>query len=170
MLWSISGSLNFSLLGHDWSFPGYMVYAAYLSIVLKVALSHYLGKVLITLNMQQQNAEGDFRFLDIQVRENAEQVAFYQGGGREGERLIQRFSRVRANALSVILHEFKVSFGQSLFSHFLSPLPTLLALPRLLCGEISFGDLTRIQMAYGSLGATLSYFMQAYQGLPVGWC
>ncbi|WP_235207150.1 hypothetical protein [Pectobacterium brasiliense] len=79
-------------------------------------------------------------------------MAFYQGGNREGERLAQRFARVRDNVLSVLLRGFKVSFDQSLFSHFLSPLPTLLALPQLLRGEITFGDLTRIQMAYGALG------------------
>ncbi|WP_312948771.1 ABC transporter ATP-binding protein/permease [Superficieibacter sp.] len=164
LLWSLSGTLHFSLLGGQWSIPGYMVYAAYIAIILQVALSHWLGKSLIGLNMQQQNAEGDFRFLGVQVRENAEQIAFYQGGQREGDRLIQRFARVRAIALAVIVRGLKVSFGQSIFSHFLSPLPTLLALPQLLRGEITFGDMTRIHMAYGSLGATLSYFMQAYQG------
>lgn len=164
LLWSLSGTLRFTWSGAAWSIPGYMVYAAYLAIFLQVALSHWLGKALISLNMQQQNAEGDFRFLGVQLRENAEQIAFYQGGQREGERLIQRFSRVRAIALAVILHGFNVSFGQSIFSHFLSPLPTLLALPQLLNGEITFGDMTRIHMAYGSLGSTLSYFMQAYQG------
>ncbi|MEQ9916205.1 ABC transporter ATP-binding protein/permease [Pectobacterium aroidearum] len=163
LLWSVSGVLRFSFMGSDWAIPGYMVYALYIEYVLQVALSHWLGKTLIRLNMNQQNAEGDFRFLGVQLRENAEQIAFYQGGAREGERLAQRFARVRDNALSVLLRGFKVSFGQSLFSHFLSPLPTLLALPLLLSGEITFGDMTRIQMAYGSLGATLSYFMQAYQ-------
>ncbi|MBN3136540.1 ABC transporter ATP-binding protein/permease [Pectobacterium punjabense] len=163
LLWSVSGVLRFSFMGSDWAIPGYMVYALYIEYVLQVALSHWLGKALIKLNMNQQNAEGDFRFLGVQLRENAEQIAFYQGGNREGERLAQRFARVRDNALSVLLRGFKVSFGQSLFSHFLSPLPTLLALPQLLRGEITFGDLTRIQMAYGSLGAVLSYFMQAYQ-------
>ncbi|MBN3043143.1 ABC transporter ATP-binding protein/permease [Pectobacterium brasiliense] len=163
LLWSVSGVLRFSFMGSDWAISGYMVYALYIEYILQVALSHWLGKALIKLNMNQQNAEGDFRFLGVQLRENAEQIAFYQGGAREGERLAQRFARVRDNALSVLLRGFKVSFGQSLFSHFLSPLPTLLALPQLLHGEITFGDLTRIQMAYGSLGATLSYFMQAYQ-------
>ncbi|WP_224652629.1 ABC transporter ATP-binding protein/permease [Pectobacterium versatile] len=163
LLWSVSGVLRFSFMGSDWAISGYMVYALYIEYFLQILLSHWLGKALIKLNMNQQNAEGDFRFLGVQLRENAEQIAFYQGGPREGERLAQRFARVRDNALSVLLRGFKVSFGQSLFSHFLSPLPTLLALPLLLSGEITFGDMTRIQMAYGSLGATLSYFMQAYQ-------
>ena len=163
LLWSISGTLHFSLSGSEFSLPGYMVYAAWLTVIMQVAISHWLGKSLIALNMQQQNAEGDFRFLGVQIRENAEQIAFYRGGRREGDRLTQRFMRVRANALAVILRGFNVSFGQSLFSHLISPVPTLLALPQLLRGEISFGDMTRIQMAYGSLAATLSYFMQAYQ-------
>ncbi|RUS01728.1 ABC transporter ATP-binding protein/permease [Pectobacterium polaris] len=163
LLWSVSGVLRFSFMGSDWSIPGYMVYVVYLEYFLQILLSHWLGKALIKLNMNKQNAEGDFRFLGAQLRENAEQIAFYRGGVREGERLAQRFVRIRENALSVLLRGFKVSFGQSIFSHFLSPLPTLLSLPLLLNGEITFGDMTRIQLAYGSLGSALSYFMQAYQ-------
>ena len=169
LLWSISGTLHFSLSGSEFSLPGYMVYAAWLTVIMQVAISHWLGKSLIALNMQQQNAEGDFRFLGVQIRENAEQIAFYRGGRREGDRLTQRFMRVRANALAVILRGFNVSFGQSLFSHLISPVPTLLALPQLLRGEISFGDMTRIQMAYGSLAATLSYLCRPIRALPAGW-
>ncbi|MCL2893260.1 ABC transporter ATP-binding protein/permease [Brenneria tiliae] len=163
LLWSVAGTLRFSALGVDWAISGYMVYTAFICAFLQLYISHWLGKSLIGLNMHQQNAEGDFRFLAMQVRENAEQIAFYRGGGREGQRLAQRFHLLRENALAIIRRSFKVSLGQSTFSHFVSPLPTLLSLPQLLSGEISFGDLTRIQLAYGSLRSTLSYFMQAYE-------
>nr|WED68272.1 SbmA/BacA-like family transporter [Pectobacterium colocasium] len=88
LLWSVSGVLRFSFMGSDWAIPGYMVYALYIEYVLQVALSHWLGKALIRLNMNQQNAEGDFRFLGVQLRENAEQIAFYQGGAREESALL----------------------------------------------------------------------------------
>nr|WP_280117253.1 SbmA/BacA-like family transporter [Pectobacterium odoriferum] len=91
LLWSVSGVLRFSFMGSDWAISGYMVYALYIEYFLQILLSHWLGKALIKLNMNQQNAEGDFRFLGVQLRENAEQIAFYQGGTREGERLAQRF-------------------------------------------------------------------------------
>lgn len=57
LLWSVSGVLRFSFMGSDWAIPGYMVYALYIEYVLQVALSHWLGKALIRLNMNQQNAE-----------------------------------------------------------------------------------------------------------------
>ncbi|EHD22536.1 MULTISPECIES: ABC transporter ATP-binding protein/permease [Brenneria] len=163
LLWSVAGTLRFSALGREWAISGYMVYTVFICAFLQLYISHVLGKKLILLNINKQDAEGDFRFLGMQVRENAEQIAFYQGGMREGERLIQRFLILRNNALAIIQRSFKVSLGQGTFSHFISPLPTLLALPQLLNGEITFGDLTRIQMAYGSLRSTLSYFMQAYE-------
>lgn len=63
-----------------------MVIVVYLYSVAHLALAHWLGKVLIGVNMNKQTVEADFRFLGMQVRENAEQIAFLKvesvnGGG-----------------------------------------------------------------------------------------
>lgn len=163
VLWSLSGTLAFSVQGVDVAIPGYMVFAAYGYSFAQLAVTHWLGKQLIGLNNHKQTAEADFRFAGMQVRENAEQIAFYQGGRHEGERLLERFGRVRANTLQILVRTFKVMLGQSLFSHVFSLLPTLLALPLLLTGKISYGDMVRLIGAYGMLVGSLSFFQQAYQ-------
>ncbi|WP_413729189.1 ABC transporter ATP-binding protein/permease [Sodalis sp. RH22] len=163
MLWGLSGTLSFPLGGRTWSIPGYMVFAVYLYSFAHLALAHWLGKVLIGVNMNKQTVEADFRFLGMQVRENAEQIAFFGGGEREGERLLSRFIRVRNNTLLMMRKTFKLNFFQSIFSQIFSPLPTLLALPLLLSGKITLGGLTQITMAYGTLLSTLAFFPQAYQ-------
>ena len=42
-----------------------------------------VGHPLVSINYQQQRVEADFRFGLIRVRENAEQIAFYDGIGTE---------------------------------------------------------------------------------------
>ncbi|KGD84290.1 ABC transporter ATP-binding protein [Pantoea stewartii subsp. indologenes] len=163
ILWGLSGALAFNLGGRTISIPGYMVLAVYLYSIAHLALAHWLGKVLIGINMNKQTVEADFRFLGMQVRENAEQIAFYKGGERERHRLFSRFERVRENTLLMMRKTFRLSFYQSFFSQIFSPLPTLLALPLLLSGKITMGGLTQITMAYGTLLSTLAFFPQAYQ-------
>lgn len=163
VLWSLSGTLEFTVLGIDVAIPGYMVFAAYLYSIAHLALTHWLGKQLIGLNNHKQTVEADLRFTGMQLRENAEQIAFYKGGVREGDRLQSRFNKVRENTLQILVRTFKVMFGQSTFSHVFSLLPTLLALPMLLQGKISYGDMVKLIGAYAMLTSSLSYFQQAYQ-------
>ncbi|MGI4841186.1 MAG: ABC transporter ATP-binding protein/permease [Janthinobacterium lividum] len=163
VLWSLSGTLEFKAFGMNMAIPGYMVFAAYLYSIAHLALTHWLGKQLIGLNNHKQTVEADFRFTGMQLRENAEQIAFYQGGMREGERLQSRFTHVRENTLQILVRTFKVMFGQSTFSHAFSLLPTLLALPLLLQGKITYGDMIKLIGAYSMLTGSLAFFQQAYQ-------
>ncbi|MFD3242162.1 ABC transporter ATP-binding protein/permease [Rahnella perminowiae] len=163
LLWGLSGALSIPLGSGTISIPGYMVFAVYLYSFAHLALAHWLGKVLIGVTMNKQTVEADFRFLGMQVRENAEQIAFFGGGAREGQRLLSRFIRVRNNTLLMMRKTFKLNFFQSIFAQVFSPLPTLLALPLLLTGKITMGGLTQITMAYGMLLNTLAFFPQAYQ-------
>lgn len=164
LLWNISGALDFKIDDTQVSIPGYMVIAAYVYCAMHLWLSHWLGKVLIGLNNHKQTVEADFRYQGMQVREYAEQVAFYRGGGIEKKHLNDRFQRVRTNTISIINRTFKVMFGQHMFAHLFSLLPTLLALPLLLGGKITYGDMVRITGAYSMLSNSIAFFPQAYIG------
>lgn len=162
LLWNISGALDFTVFDYPVSLNGYMVYAAFFYCFCNLALAHWLGKSLIGLNMHKQTVEADFRHQGMQVREYAEQIAFYRGGAREQNNLLTRFESVRINTLHILGRTFKVMFGQHLYSHTFSLLPTLLALPLLLAGKITYGDMTRIIGAYGMLASAIAFFPQAY--------
>ena len=132
VLWKLSGTLDIPFGKNIFHLHGYMVLSVYLYSFAHLALVHWLGKILIGVNMNKQTVEADFRFLGMQLRENAEQIAFYRGGARESVGLLSRFSKVRENAILMMRKSFKMNFIQSFFSQIFSPLPTLLALPLLL--------------------------------------
>jgi vitamin B12/bleomycin/antimicrobial peptide transport system ATP-binding/permease protein len=168
LLWQLSGSLNFELGGHSISIPGYMVYLAFLYTGLQLLLVHWVGKAMVGLNIHKQTVEADYRYLAMQLRENAEQVAFYGGGGREQGRLWQRFQQVRHNTLAIIKRTAKVMMMENAYGHIFNPVPTIAALPRYLAGELTLGGLTRVTGSFGMLSSTLSLFSQAYLSIT-GW-
>lgn len=83
ILWSLAGALTLSVGGMPLVIPGYMVWVAALYALGGSFLIHKLGHPLVSITYQQQKVEADFRFGLIRVRENAEQIAFYDGEATE---------------------------------------------------------------------------------------
>ncbi len=164
VLWTLSGMLEFSIAGYDISIAGYLVYIVYAYCLLDLLITHYTGRPLIRLFNQRQTAEANFRYLGMQLRENAEQIAFYGGGSREKQRLVGCFEDVKSNWRSIISTTCKMMLARDVYSLPGSFLPTLAALPRYLSGAISLGDVTRIAGAFEQVRQSLAFFPQAYVG------
>ncbi|WP_123480246.1 ABC transporter ATP-binding protein/permease [Pseudomonas rhodesiae] len=162
VLWNLAGALEFEVFNHQFSMTGYMVYAVFIYQFLQLLISHWLGKNLIGLNMHKQTVEADFRHQGMQLREYAEQIAFYGGEEREKRSMVERFSRIRANTIQLLTRTFSVTLGQTFYNHSLTLLPTLLVLPLLLASKISYGQMVSIIGAYAMLAGTVAFFPQAY--------
>ncbi|MFA6232276.1 MAG: ABC transporter ATP-binding protein/permease [Rhodanobacter sp.] len=162
VLWNLSGALEFTLGGIHLSIVGYMVYVVYLYSIGSLLITNYFGRPLIGLIMHRQTVEADFRYLAMQLRENAEQVAFYRGGERERQHLSMRFGQILNNWMSIILRTSKMMFSRDSYNTLNIILPTLVALPRYLAGAISLGDVTRVTGAFNAVERALSFFTQAY--------
>ncbi|SDH95877.1 putative ATP-binding cassette transporter [Pseudomonas flavescens] len=164
VLWHLSGTLEFSVAGQDFAITGYMVYLAFAYALGSLLVSHYAGRQLIGLFNRRQSVEANFRYRGMQLRENAEQIAFYNAGPRECQRLLDSFSDVKGNWRDIIVRTCKMMLARDIYVQTGSILPTLGALPRYLSGAISLGDVTRITGAFNSVYQSLSFFTQAYVG------
>jgi vitamin B12/bleomycin/antimicrobial peptide transport system ATP-binding/permease protein len=168
VLWQLSGSLQVELGGQAFSIPGYMVYLAFLYTGLQLLVVHWVGKAMVGLNNQKQTVEADYRYMAMQLRENAEQVAFYGGGGRERGRMLERFQHVRKNTVALIGRTAKVMLTQTAYGQVFNPIATVAALPKYFSGQITMGGLTTITGAFGMFNGTLGLFNQAYINIT-GW-
>ncbi|OUY05888.1 ABC transporter ATP-binding protein/permease [Acinetobacter populi] len=162
VLWSLSGTLEFSMGGYDFAIPGYIVYIVYAYCIGDLLITHYTGRPLIQLFNKRQTVEANFRYLGMQLRENAEQIAFYHGGDREQQRLLSYFEGIKGNWRSRIATTAKMMFARNVYDLPSTYLPTLAALPRYLSGAISLGDVTRIAGAFDRVKQSLAFFPQAY--------
>lgn len=162
VLWQLSGTLEFSVGGTAFAIPGYMVYIVYAYVLGSLAITHLTGRPLAGLYRRHQSVEADFRYRGMQLRENAEQVAFYDGGERERQRLLASFEDVRSNWRGIMAQTCKMMLARDIYLKTGSLWPTIAALPRYLPGAISLGDVTRITGAFNSVAGSLSFFTQAY--------
>ncbi|MGE1153295.1 ABC transporter ATP-binding protein/permease [Pseudomonas kitaguniensis] len=162
VLWQLSGVLSLQLGARTVEIPGYLLYAAVIYSLLGLVIAHWVGKPLIALNIHKQTVEADFRALGMNLRENAEQIAFYRGGPQEGLRMMQQFRQVQLNFIALLIRICKSSMANSAYLQVGSLVPTVLSMPRYLSGTISLGGLTQVSAAFEKVSSSLNFFASSY--------
>src|SRR5262249_40985072 len=165
ILWALSREAPLVLFGHPVPLPGYLVWAALVYAVAGTALAHWIGRPLVALNFEQQQFEADFRASLLRTRENAEQIALLKGEARERVRLAHRFAKVRANWLSIMSRQKRLTFFTSGYGQVQVIVPFLVAGPAYFARAIDLGGLMQTTSAFGRVQGALSFFVNAYPRL-----
>ena len=168
ILWSLAGALTFTLGGTPIAIPGYMVWAAALYAVAGSLVIQKVGHPLVSINYQQQRVEADFRFGLIRVRENAEQIAFYDGEKTQTRTAQNLFTRIRDNWWRVMKYTKRLTFVLSFYGQIAIIFPLVVAAPRYFAGAFSFGVLMQISSAFNTVSDSFSWFINSYSTL-VEW-
>lgn len=168
ILWTVAGALSFTLGGHAIYIPGYMVWVAALYAIFGSYVMYKAGHPLVSINYQQQRVEADFRFGLIRVRENAEQIAFYNGMATEQSNAQGLFQHIRDNWWRLMKFTRRLTFVVSFYSQVTIIFPLLVAAPRYFAGVYTMGVLIQIQNAFGTVSDSFSWFINSY-GTLVEW-
>jgi putative ATP-binding cassette transporter len=165
ILWRIAGPLALSLGGHAFTIPGYMVWVAALYALAGSLIMRKYGGPLVSVNYQQQRVEADFRFALIRVRENAEQIALYDGSATESRAARDIFARIRDNWDLVMKYTRRTNFVSAIYGQIAIIFPLAVAAPRYFAGAFTFGVLMQIARAFGTVSDSFSWFINSYTSL-----
>ena len=165
ILWALSGAFDFTLGGHSFTIPGFMVWMAVLYCAAGSVITHYIGRPQIALNFQQQQVEADFRHHMVRVREYSESIALDRGESVENAHLELRFSAVLGNYLRLLKAQKKLIWFNSFFGQSATVFPFIVAAPRFFSGAIQLGELMQIASAFGRVQDALSWFVDNYSSL-----
>ncbi|BBU28544.1 ABC transporter [Burkholderia sp. THE68] len=168
ILWTLAGALTITLGGTPINIPGYMVWAAALYAIAGSLIIQKVGHPLVSINYQQQKVEADFRFGLIRVRENAEQIAFYDGIATETANAKTIFHRIKDNWWMIMKYTKRMTFVLSFYGQIAIIFPIMVAAPRYFAGAFSFGVLMQISSAFGTVSDSFSWFINSYSTL-VEW-
>lgn len=163
ILWVLSGPLAVPLPGGaHFTIPAYMVFAALIYAIGGTWLTHKIGSPLALLNFNQQHYEADFRFSLVRLRENAENVAFYGGEGREFDTFAHRFSYCVSNWWALIKRRKQLNWFQNFYQQLAIVFPFMVAAPRYFHKVIQLGGLMQIANAFGQVQTSLSFIVSSY--------
>jgi putative ATP-binding cassette transporter len=162
ILWTLSGSLSFTLGGTEYSIPGYMVWVAIVYAAGGTWLTHLIGRPLIRLHFDKQRVEADFRFHLVRVREHAEGIAFQHGEAVERSGLIGRFAHVFETYFDIMRRNKQLTWFTSGYGQLAVIFPFVVASPRFFSGAIQLGGLMQTVSAFGQVQEALSYIINSY--------
>ncbi|HYN12195.1 MAG TPA: ABC transporter ATP-binding protein/permease, partial [Burkholderiales bacterium] len=158
ILWTLSGALEVAGV----VIPGYMVWVALLYAGLGTWLTHVIGRPLIGLEFNQQRFEADYRFSLVRLRENSEGVALYRGEKEELGNFRSRFANVIANWWGIMRKQKQLNFFTVSYAQIAIVFPYVVAAPRYFSGAMQLGGLMQTASAFGTVQASLSWFIDAY--------
>lgn len=167
-LWQQGGAADVNLGGQTWTIAGFLFWIAVAYSLADFLLTRWIARPQMALNIGQQHVEADFRFSLVQVREHAEQVAFYRGGATEAGRLRDCFQFVQGNWFRLIA--FQAGFNVfSTAAGFAAGLMMYFVLgPRVLSGAMTIGTLITLNALFGQALANLNWFASAWRQI-VEW-
>ncbi|MGO2132439.1 MAG: ABC transporter ATP-binding protein/permease [Halomonas sp.] len=166
VLWSLSDfALQFSILEINVYIPHYMVWAAFLYVLLSSFLTHALGKPIKSLIFQQEKKEANFRRALVDVHVNAVEIAQTDGELAERRHLAGLFGGIKNNWSRLIRQEVVLGTFTRPYLQTILRIPMFLALPAYFAGSVTLGGLMQLASAFSRVATTLSWFIFSYRSL-----
>ncbi|WAI86124.1 MULTISPECIES: ABC transporter ATP-binding protein/permease [Achromobacter] len=158
ILWGLSGPLMVAGV----EIPRAMVFVVFLYVIVATWFAFKIGRPLIKLNFLSERLTANFRYALVRLRENAENVAFYQGEAVERGNLWTRFTAYIANLWARVYRGLKFDGFNLSVSQVAVVFPFILQAPRFFSGAIKLGDVIQTSQAFGQVQDALSFFRTSY--------
>ncbi len=155
----------FAFIGILWSISVTLTFAVLLYAFLGSIATYYLGRPLIGLNFAQLKKEADYRYKLVNVRDNAESIAFYRGEKKEFTRVRQRLKEALRNLFSIIKRNRRLNFFTTSYNYVIGILPIIIVSPLYLRGEIEFGVVIQAGTAFVQVVNALSIIVLNFGSL-----
>ncbi len=162
VLWTLSGSFEFSVGSLTLNIPGYLCWAAFLFAVLGTYIIGKMGRKLSGLDYQQQQCNANFRYGLIRLRENGEQIAIIGGEEAEKNKLDHLFQHIYNNFISISSLQKNLAFFTNGYNILASIIGILFALPLYLAKKTQLGGLMQIAGAFGNVISAFSVFINSF--------
>jgi putative ATP-binding cassette transporter len=165
ILWSVGGSISFTLGGTAVTIPAYMTLAALLYGAVMSAVTFKVGRPLVPGNIAKNEAEARYRFELTRLRENAESIALIKGEKDERAILDRSYGSLVARWLAVVRLHGRLTWITNASGALVPVIPLLLATPKYLSGELSLGAVTQLAAAFIQVQMAFSWLVDHYKPL-----
>ncbi len=162
VLWILSKNVTFSVSGHSFSIPGYMVWCALVYAGTASWVSWLVGRPLIDLNSERYSREADLRFALVRLNEHADSVTLFGGEQDEKRRLTVELNHVLLVMRRIVSATTRLTWVTAGYGWFTIIAPILVAAPGYFGGDLSFGALMMVVGAFIQVQQALRWFIDNF--------
>jgi putative ATP-binding cassette transporter len=165
ILATIPANSPIRLMGIAVSMPVLLVTTSFLYAGIGTWLTHLVGRSLVGLDATQQKAEADFRFSLARLRENAEEVAHFNGEAAERAELDRRFGSIITNWYALLSRQRWLSVVATAVNGIATIFPYMMTVPLYFSGAMQLGGVTQTSGVFFRIRYELSFLMRNYTSL-----
>ena len=165
VLWTIGGSLTFTLSGKEVTIPGFLVVAAVAYAVLASSSMVLIGRRFVTVSEAKNQSEAEYRYVLTRLSENGESIAVLGGeeqeraGGRGGTQTVLRRWR------DICFQTMRTTIVSQTSSYIAPVLPIILCAPKFLAGTMTLGEVMQAASAFTIVQAAFNWLVDNYPRL-----
>ncbi len=165
VLWIISGTFVQRINGHDYTIPGFMVWAAIIYAFAGSLLSYRVGRGLIGRNAERYAREADLRFSLVRVNEHVDDISLAEGEADEKRRIEMHLDNVLAATRRIVMGHTNLTWVTAGFGWVTVVAPILVAAPLYFTGKVSFGGLMMAAGAFTQAQSSLRWFIDNFSAI-----
>jgi len=165
VLWALSGTLAFRIIGHDFAIPGYMVWAAVIYAGSASLLSYWTGRPLIAQNAERYAREAALRFSLMRVNEHISAISLCGGEADEQRRIGLDLRAVLDVMRSLVSSVTRLTWVTAGYGWFTIVAPIIVAAPMYFAGNLSFGGLMMAVGAFNQVQSSLRWFVDNFSSI-----
>jgi vitamin B12/bleomycin/antimicrobial peptide transport system ATP-binding/permease protein len=165
VLWTIGGSLSFTLAGMEITIPGFLVVAAVAYAVLASGSMVFIGRRFVAVSESKNQAEAEFRYVLTRLSENGESIAVLGGEDEERNAVNGSLRNVLRRWRDICWQTVRTRIVSQTSSYVAPVLPVLLCAPKFLDGSMSLGEVMQAASAFTIVQSAFNWLVDNYPRL-----
>ena len=165
VLWTIGGSLSFSLVGIEITIPGFLAVAAVAYAVLASGSMVFIGHRFVTVSENKNQSEAELRYVLTRLSENGESIAVLGGEDEERDAVDKSLTTVLRRWRDICFQTMRTTIVSQTSSYIAPVLPIILCAPKFLEGTMSLGEVMQAASAFTIVQAAFNWLVDNYPRL-----
>ena len=165
VLWTIGGTLTFTVAGVRITIPGFLVVAAVIYAVLASGSMVLIGRGFVTVSENKNQAEAEYRYVLTRLRENGESIAVLGGEDEERNAVDRSLTTVLRRWREICFQTMRTTIVSQTSGYLAWILPIILCAPKFLDGSMTLGQVMQAASAFTIVQYAFNWLVDNYPRL-----
>ncbi len=165
VLWSIGGTLEFSLGGYHLGIPGFLVVGAVVYALIASGSMVLIGRRFVSASEAKNQSEAEYRYLLTRLRENGESIALIGGEDEERAGVDRSLKKVLCAWRDICFQYIRTTIVSQSSGYIAPVLPIILCAPKYLDGSLTLGQVMQAASAFTIVQAAFNWLVDNYPRL-----